>query len=164
MEPIPFATPGKARPLALLGGLLVIAATTYALLVGCGGKSQESNTSSNTESSATPTATSAAPTPNTTVGDTTGEAAMDPLVLGNKIYQERCALCHGPEGKGDGPAAAGLNPKPRNHTDGAYMKTRTDAQLLEVIHHGKGGMPAWGGILNETEINAVLKHVRTLAK
>jgi mono/diheme cytochrome c family protein len=129
--------------------------------VGCGGKSQES---SNTETQSTPTATSAAPTPNTTMGDTTGEAAMDPLVLGNKIYQERCALCHGPEGKGDGPAAAGLNPKPRNHTDGTYMKSRTDDQLLEVIRHGKGGMPAWGGILNETEIHAVLKHVRTLAK
>lgn len=164
MEPTRFATPGKARPLALLGGLLVIAATTYALLVGCGGKSQESSTSSSTESSTTPTETAAAPTPNTTVGDTTGEAAMDPLVLGNKIYQERCALCHGPEGKGDGPAAAGLNPKPRNHTDATYMKTRTDDQLLEVIRHGKGGMPAWGGILNETEIHAVLKHVRTLAK
>lgn len=164
MEPTRFATPRKARPLALLGGLLVIAATTYALLVGCGGKSQESSTSSSTETASTPTETSAAPTPNTTVGDTTGEAAMDPLVLGNKIYQERCALCHGPEGKGDGPAAAGLNPKPRNHTDGAYMKTRTDEQLLEVIHKGKGGMPAWGGILNETEIHAVLKHVRTLAK
>jgi len=161
MEPTRFATPGKTRPLALLGGLLVIAATTYALLVGCGGKSQES---SNPETQSTPTATSAAPTPNTTMGDTTGEAAMDPLVLGNKIYQERCALCHGPEGKGDGPAAAGLNPKPRNHTDGTYMKTRTDDQLLEVIRHGKGGMPAWGGILNETEIHAVLKHVRTLAK
>jgi cytochrome c5 len=164
MEPTRFATPGKARPLALLGGLLVIAATTYALLVGCGGKSQESSTSSNTETQTTPTETSAAPTPNTTMGDTTGEAAMDTLVLGNKIYQERCALCHGPEGKGDGPAAAGLNPKPRNHTDGTYMKTRTDEQLLEVIRHGKGGMPAWGGILNETEIHAVLKHVRTLAK
>jgi len=163
MEPTRFATPGKARPLALLGGLLVIAATTYALLVGCGGKSQESSTSSS-ETPSTPTETAAAPTPNTAVGDTTGEAAMDPLVLGNKIYQERCALCHGPEGKGDGPAAAGLNPKPRNHTDGSYMKTRTDEQLLDVIRHGKGGMPAWGGILNETEIHAVLKHVRTLAK
>ena len=164
MEPNRFATPGKARPLALLGGFLVIAATTYALLVGCGGKNQESSTSGTTETSSTPTSTSAAPTPNTTAGDTTGEAAMDPLVLGNKIYQERCALCHGPEGKGDGPAAAGLNPKPRNHTDGTYMKTRTDDQLLDVIRHGKGGMPAWGGILNETEIHAVLKHVRTLAK
>ena len=161
METNRSAAHGKARPLALLGGLLVIAATTHALLVGCGGKSQESSTSTNTDT----TSSSTAPTPNTSVtADTAAEAAMDPVALGNKIYQERCALCHGPEGKGDGPAAAGLNPKPRNHTDGKYMNSRTDAQLLEVIHHGKGGMPAWGGILTETEINAVLKHVRSLAK
>jgi mono/diheme cytochrome c family protein len=162
MEPNRSAAHGKARPLALLGGLLVIAATTHALLVGCGGKSQENSTSTNTD---TTSSTGTAPTPNTAAtADTAAEAAMDPVALGNKVYQERCALCHGPEGKGDGPAAAGLNPKPRNHTDGKYMNTRTDDQLLEVIRHGKGGMPAWGGILTETEIHAVLKHVRSLAK
>jgi len=157
------AAHGKARPLALIGGLLVIAATTYALLVGCGGKSQESNTSTTTDTTSS-ASTGAAPQPNTAPSDTNAEKTMDPVALGNKVYQERCALCHGPEGKGDGPAAAGLNPKPRNHTDGKYMNSRTDAQLLEVIHHGKGAMPAWGGILTETEINAVLKHVRSLAK
>ena len=165
METKRSAAPGKARPLALLGGLLVIAATTYALLVGCGGKSQESSTSTSTDTSTTAGGgTTQPPINNTPTTDTTAEKAMDPLVLGNQVYQQRCALCHGPEGKGDGPAAAGLNPKPRNHTDGKYMNSRTDAQLLEVIHHGKGAMPAWGGILTETEINAVLKHVRSLAK
>jgi len=73
-------------------------------------------------------------------------------------------LCHGPNGKGDGPAAAGLNPKPRNHTDGSYMNSRTDEQLLQVIRNGKGAMPAWGKVLSEEEIQAVLKHVRTLAQ
>jgi mono/diheme cytochrome c family protein len=56
-----------------------------------------------------------------------------------------------------------LNPHPRNHTDGAYMNSRTDAELLEVIRHGKGAMPAWGSVLSEEEIQAVLKHVRSLA-
>ena len=164
------AAHGTARPLALLGGLLVIAATTYALLVGCGGKSQENSTSSTTNtpdtSAASPTASAGGggPAINSTSSDTAAEASMDMTTLGNKVYQERCALCHGPEGKGDGPAAAGLNPKPRNHTDGKYMNSRTDAQLLDVIRHGKGGMPAWGGVLSEREIQAVLKHVRSLAK
>jgi mono/diheme cytochrome c family protein len=161
METKHSATPGKARPLALLGGLLVFAATTHALLVGCGGKSQDSTSTTTTDTSST---SSTAPPVNTTPSDTTALKAMDPVALGNKVYQDRCALCHGPEGKGEGPAAAALNPKPRNHTDGAYMNSRTDAQLLEVIRHGKGGMPAWGGVLSETEIQAVLKHVRSLAK
>ena len=133
---------------------MVLAVTLYALLVGCGGKATENSASSNptpetgNTSSATP-----APTP-----------PMDETALGNKVYADRCALCHGPEGKGDGTAAAGLDPKPRNHTDGSYMKTRTDEDLLSVIRNGKGGMPAWGSVLSEQEIAAVLKHVRALAK
>ena len=148
-------SPVRARPLALLGIILVLAVTTHALLVGCGGKAQES-------------ATTSSPTPEGQIpgqsATDTSAAPTDPVALGNKVYHDRCALCHGPEGKGDGPAAAGLNPKPRNHTDGAYMKSRTDEQLLEVIRKGKGGMPAWGAVLSEQEIQAALKHVRSLAK
>ena len=48
--------------------------------------------------------------------------------------------------------------------DKAYMATRTDAQLLEVIHKGKGAMPKWEGQLSEAEIAAVLQHVRELGK
>ena len=40
----------------------------------------------------------------------------------------------------------------------------TDEQLLDVIRHGKGAMPAWGNVLSEAEIQAVLKHVRSLAQ
>ena len=153
MKNTPSAAPQNARPLALVAPLLVLAVTSFALSVGCGGKAQESSTSNpapNTENVAQPTDNAAAP--------------MDEVALGNKVYADRCALCHGPEGKGDGPAAAGLNPKPRNHTDGAYMSTRTDADLIQVIKNGKGGMPAWGAVLSDQEIAAVLKHVRSLAK
>jgi len=83
--------------------------------------------------------------------------------LGARVYAQRCAICHGSAGEGNGPAASGLNPRPRNHTDGAYMNGRTDAQLLAVIRNGKGAMPAWKGVLSEPEIRAVLVHVRSLA-
>jgi mono/diheme cytochrome c family protein len=43
------------------------------------------------------------------------------------------------------------------------MNSRTDAELLEVIRNGKGAMPAWGSVLSDQEIQAVLKHVRSLA-
>ena len=152
MKNSPSAAPRKARPLALVALLLALAVTSYALVVGCGGKAQDntSSTPPTTENVAQPADTAAAP--------------MDEVALGNKVYADRCVLCHGPEGKGDGVAAAGLNPKPRNHTDGSYMKTRTDAELIQVIKTGKGGMPAWGTVLTEQEIQAVLKHVRSLAK
>jgi len=142
----------QARPLAVLAGILVVAALGNGLLVGCGGKKTE------TETSSTPsTETATTPAPDTGAG---GAMASDE---GAKIYAEKCSLCHGPTGHGDGPGAAALNPKPRNHTDGSYMNARTDEQLLEVIKNGKGNMPPWGTTLTDEQMHAVLKHVRTLA-
>jgi len=148
----PYAVrPHGARPFSALAALIALAAIANAVFVGCGGKPQQS-----TENQPSPPAgstTSANPGGTAPAGD-----------LGAKVYTERCVLCHGPQGRGDGVAAAGLNPKPRNHTDGAYMNKRTDAELLEVIRKGKGAMPPWGSVLSEAEIQAVLKHVRSLAQ
>jgi mono/diheme cytochrome c family protein len=41
---------------------------------------------------------------------------------GTKLYAQNCAMCHGAEGKGDGAAGAGLNPKPRNLVTGPWKK------------------------------------------
>jgi mono/diheme cytochrome c family protein len=147
----------KARPLAPVAGLMVLAVLTHGILVGCGGSAQESGTQSTGSQTTTETPATQAPAD-------TGAVAADPVSHGQQIYQARCALCHGAEGKGDGPASAALNPKPRNHTDGAYMSTRTDEDLMAVIHDGKGGMPAWKSVLTEQEMQDVLKYVRTLAK
>ena len=88
---------------------------------------------------------------------------------GKEIYEQYCALCHGPQGKGDGSLSANLDPKPRDHTDGAYMNALTDAHLLKVV--GEGGaasglaaiMPAWKDILSAQQIQDVIAFVRTLA-
>ena len=154
MKPNSFEAPIPARPLAPVFTLLAVGIALWAFLAGCGGKQSSSSDGSTTPGQAS-TATAA------TGGGNTGAGGDD---LGARVYTQRCVLCHGPQGKGDGPAAAGLNPKPRNHTDGAYMNSRTDEQLIEVIRNGKGGMPAWGKILSDEEIHAVLKHVRSLAK
>jgi len=141
--------------------LVALGAALSMAIVGCGKSAEQQNTSSTAApESSSPETSQTAATPAADQGDTS-HAAM--VALGNQIYQQRCALCHGPNGKGDGPAAAGLNPKPRNHTDAAYMNSRTDAQLLDVIHNGKGNMPAWKNVLTEREMKAVLIHVRSLA-
>ena len=137
----------KARPLAVLATLLAFATVVNALLVGCGSKAE------------TPEATP--PAANETSPPAGTDAGGD---LGAKVYADRCALCHGAGGKGDGADAAGLDPKPRNHTDGSYMNARADEELLTVIRTGKGNMPAWGTVLSEEEIQAALKHVRSLAE
>lgn len=52
------------------------------------------------------------------------------------IYQERCSACHGANGRGDGPGAAALNPKPRNYTDKAWQAKVTDEQIKRTITYG----------------------------
>jgi mono/diheme cytochrome c family protein len=53
-----------------------------------------------------------------------------------QIYKSRCTLCHGAAGKGDGPAAAGLNPKPRDLGDPAWQKSVTDEHIDKIILGG----------------------------
>ena len=53
-----------------------------------------------------------------------------------KIFDERCSACHGLNGKGDGAAAAALNPKPRNYTDKAWQASITDEQIKKTIVFG----------------------------
>jgi hypothetical protein len=53
-----------------------------------------------------------------------------------KYYAEKCVVCHGESGKGDGPGAAALNPKPRDLTDAAWQGTVDDAHLKKVLLGG----------------------------
>lgn len=50
-----------------------------------------------------------------------------------EIFDTRCSACHGTDGKGDGPGAAALTPKPRNYTDRAWQKSVTDEQIKKAI-------------------------------
>jgi mono/diheme cytochrome c family protein len=53
-----------------------------------------------------------------------------------QVFADRCALCHGATGKGDAPAAAAMNPKPRDYTDATWQASVTDDYLKKVIIEG----------------------------
>jgi DMSO reductase family type II enzyme heme b subunit len=87
------------------------------------------------------------------------------------VYEQRCAGCHGASGKGDGPAAELLVPRPRDFTAGKY-KIRTaagplasDQDLLRIVTEGMPGtsMPAWKS-LPERERVAVVAYIKTFAE
>lgn len=88
---------------------------------------------------------------------------------GKAQYQTFCAVCHGASGKGDGPTAAALNPRPRDHTDGKYMNTLKNEYLTKVVKQGGPAvgksplMPPWGASLNDEQILNVIAYVRSLA-
>ena len=68
-----------------------------------------------------------------------GKAAVE---QGEKVAKVNCASCHGAKGKGDGAAAAALNPKPADWTS-KKVQDETDGSLFWKISTGRGAMPPW---------------------
>jgi DMSO reductase family type II enzyme heme b subunit len=95
---------------------------------------------------------------------------LDDVAEGKKIYETRCQYCHGAEGKGDGPGAAVMYPRPRDFTSGAFKihstesgDPPTDADLVKVVSDGLPGttMPAWRAVLKDAEIKQVIAYIKT---
>ena len=94
------------------------------------------------------------------------------LKEGEALFKKQCAVCHGTEGKGDGPAAGFLFPKPRNFTTGTFKlrstpsgSPPTDENLFRTITRGMPGsaMPSFA-FLSERGRWALLAFVKELAK
>lgn len=89
---------------------------------------------------------------------------------GGPVYATYCAACHGNAGKGDGPGAAALNPKPRDLTDSAYMLKLNDQYLFDIVSKGGAAqgksplMPPWGTALKADDIRNVVAYIRSLPK
>jgi cbb3-type cytochrome c oxidase subunit II len=74
------------------------------------------------------------------MGETPAMPAGD-LSRGRELYAHNCATCHGAQGDGHGPAAAGLHPPPASLVEHSYSPGR----LSFVLANGVAGtsMPAW---------------------
>ena len=91
---------------------------------------------------------------------------------GARVYAQHCAVCHGPDGRGNGPAAPSLIPRPRDFTLGEFKykstpagQPPTDADLLNTVANGlpASAMPYWRDILSADEMNAVVAYVEGLS-
>jgi mono/diheme cytochrome c family protein len=89
--------------------------------------------------------------------------------LGERIYAEHCAVCHGPNGRGNGPAAPSLHPRPRDFSGGVFkIKSTPEGErptledVRRTIKQGMPGssMPSWADILTDAEVDAVAEYVR----
>jgi cytochrome c oxidase cbb3-type subunit 3 len=79
------------------------------------------------------------------------------LALGKKIFADNCALCHGPEGKGNREVGA------PNLTDKLWFYGSDKKIIIEGLQNGRGGvMPAWGGRLSDSTIKALTVYVHSL--
>ncbi|MDE2181331.1 MAG: cytochrome c [candidate division NC10 bacterium] len=81
-------------------------------------------------------------------------------------YEAKCALCHGASGKGDGwQSKIAFWMKTPNLTDSAYMQTRSDDALFQMIKAGgQTGMPSFRLEFNDAQIKELVTYVRGFAK
>lgn len=77
------------------------------------------------------------------------------------LFKSKCAMCHGADGSGDTPA--GKSMKARDLRSAEVQKQSAE-DLEKTINNGKGKMPAYKGKLKETEIDALVKYIKTLKK
>jgi mono/diheme cytochrome c family protein len=98
-------------------------------------------------------------------------AAVDARAEARQIFESRCATCHGAQGAGDGPASAGLEPRPRNFRDAGWQRSVTDAHIEKIVQYGGAAvgksplMPPNPDLVPRPEVVAALReHVRSLAK
>ena len=92
-------------------------------------------------------------------------------VDGRALYELRCAHCHGPQGRGDGPSAAQLTPRPRDLSDRSWQARVDDAYLRRVITQGGFGvglsqaMPGSPDLVAHPEqVDALVQVVRGLGR
>ena len=81
----------------------------------------------------------------------TKTAKADEYVQGKKLYIDKCQLCHGVKGDGNGPAGAGLSPKPADFTKSSFWQGDVDKKITDTILHGHGPMPAFNLTPDETK-------------
>ena len=74
-------------------------------------------------------------------------------INGNEIYQEKCALCHGNEGKLGMSGAKDITVTNLSHSD-----------IVSLIANGKNTMPAFNSTLNSEQIEAVTNYIETELK
>ncbi len=93
------------------------------------------------------------------------EPSPEILALGSDLFEKNCVPCHGKDGRGDGPAAAGLSPPPRDYTSPkGWLHGYRLPEIFKTITEGIQGsaMPAFDYLGDKDRI-ALAHHVQTLA-
>jgi cytochrome c oxidase cbb3-type subunit III len=79
------------------------------------------------------------------------------LGAGKKLFADNCAVCHGPDGKGNKELGA------PNLTDGIWLFGSDETAIVDIVTSSRSGvMPAWAGRLDPVTIKALAYYVHSL--
>jgi mono/diheme cytochrome c family protein len=76
-------------------------------------------------------------------------------------FKAKCAVCHGPDGKGETSLAKTNKLRDLGSAD---VQKQSDADLAGIVTNGKNKMPAYGKSLKPDQIKDLVAYVRSLAK
>lgn len=75
---------------------------------------------------------------------------------GHELFVTKCSSCHGPDAEG----RTGMGPRLASKS---FLEAATDEMLTKTIKDGRAGttMSAWGAVLSDSELNAILTYLRS---
>ncbi|MGH8495076.1 MAG: c-type cytochrome [Gammaproteobacteria bacterium] len=86
-------------------------------------------------------------------------ATSESVARGRALYETNCMICHGPEGRGDGPVGRVFDPAPVDLHD-AYTQDQADGQIFFTLTRGRGAMPFYRDALSHQERWDVINYIK----
>ncbi|HLF12527.1 MAG TPA: c-type cytochrome [Gammaproteobacteria bacterium] len=86
-------------------------------------------------------------------------ATPESVARGKYLFEITCMVCHGPEGRGDGPVGQVFEPSPVDLND-AYTQDQADGQIFFTLTRGRGVMPFYRDALSQQERWDVINYLK----
>jgi mono/diheme cytochrome c family protein len=80
---------------------------------------------------------------------------------GESLYKTKCAVCHGPDGKGETTVGKANKIRDLGSTE---VQKQSDDELSGIVTSGKGKMPAYGKSLKPEQIKELVAYIRSFRK
>lgn len=84
--------------------------------------------------------------------------AGNEITKGKALFQDKCTVCHGMDGKGNGPASGALSTTPTDFTAAGFWQSTSDQKIKDTIKNGHAPMPPFD--LTDEEIKDLIEYMK----